>query len=214
MEKKVFSIKGEEIRSLELDDAVFNREINEGAIYYAITNELANCRVGTACTKTRAEVKGTSRKPWKQKGTGRARAGRRRSPVWVGGGIVFGPRPRDYSFSLPRKQKQLAMKSILSLKFKEDRVKIVEDFSVETGKTRDLVSILKNLVTDERTVIVLKDDDPMIKRAGSNLPLVRFLSYNRLRAHDLFYARNVVMLESAVGRLAEFYGRKKTGVIS
>jgi large subunit ribosomal protein L4 len=209
MEKKVFSIQGEELRTLTLADEVFNREVSDGASYYAICNELANCRMGTASTKTRAEVKGTSRKPWKQKGTGRARAGRRRSPVWVGGGIVFGPRPRDYSSVMPRKLKQLALKSILSLKTKEDRLKIVEDFSIASGKTKDLIAILKKLVSDERTVIVLKDDDELIKRAGANLPLIRFLSYNRLRAHDLFYGRNILVLESAATKLNEFYGGKK-----
>jgi large subunit ribosomal protein L4 len=208
MEKKVFSVKGEEIKAVELNDSVFNREVSDGAIYHAICNELANCRVGTACTKTRAEVQGTSAKPWKQKGTGRARSGRRRSPLWVGGGIVFGPRPRDYSYSLPKKLKQLAMKSILSLKIKEDRIKIVEDFTVDSGKTKDLVSILKNLVKEERTVIILKDDDRLIKRAGSNVPWIKFLSYNRLRAHDLFYGRNILMLESAVSQLNTFYGQK------
>ncbi|MCL1818037.1 MAG: 50S ribosomal protein L4 [Spirochaetaceae bacterium] len=212
MEKKVFSIQGEELRTCTLADEVFNREVSDGAIYYAICNELANCRVGTANTKTRAEVRGTSRKPWKQKGTGRARSGRRRSPLWVGGGIVFGPRPRDYSYTLPKKMKQLAMKSILSLKAKEDRLKIVEDFSIASGKTRDLAAILKKLVSEERTVIVLKDDDAMIKRAGANLPQVRFLSYNRLRAHDLFYGRNVLVLEGAAAKLNEFYGSKKAEV--
>jgi large subunit ribosomal protein L4 len=213
MEKKVFSIQGEELKTLVLADEVFGLEVNEGAIYYAICNELANCRTGTASTKTRAEVKGTSRKPWKQKGTGRARAGRRRSPLWVGGGVVFGPRPRDYSYSLPKKLKQLALKSILSLKVKEDRLKIVEDFSIASGKTKDLVAILQKLsCTRQRTVIVLKDDDQMIKRAGANLPLVSFLSYNRLRAHDLFYGRRVLVLESAITKLNEFYGDKEAGV--
>ena len=212
MEKKVFSIQGEELRTCTLADEVFGREVSEGAIYYAICNELANCRTGTASTKARAEVKGTSRKPWKQKGTGRARAGRRRSPLWVGGGIVFGPRPRDYSYALPKKMKRLAMKSILSLKAKEDRLKIVENFSVASGKTRDLVAILKKLVSDERTVIVLADNDAMIKRAGANLPRVRFLSYNRLRAHDLFYGRNILVLEGAIAKLNEFYGAEKAEV--
>ena len=206
MEKKVFSIKGEELKTVELNDSVFNREISEGSIYHAICNELANMRVGTACAKTRAEVHGSNAKPWKQKGTGRARAGDKKSPVWVGGGVIFGPRPRDYSYSLPKKVKQLALKSILSLKVKEDRVKVVEDFTIESGKTRDLVAILKNLGSNERTVVILKDDDRMIKRAGANLPLVHFLSYNRLRAHDLFYGKSIVVLETAVKKLNEFYG--------
>jgi large subunit ribosomal protein L4 len=181
--------------------------VSEGSIYHAIRNELANLRVGTACTKTRSEVNGSTRKPWRQKGTGRARAGRRKSPVWVGGGIIFGPRPRDYSYKLPKKVKRLAMVSILSLKNKEDKLKIVQDFTVESGKTKDLLSILNGLVSPEKTVIVLKDDDPMIKRAGSNIPWVSFLSYNRLRAHDLFYGKNILMLESAASQLNEFYGK-------
>ena len=212
MKKKVFSIQGEEIRDVELAEEVFNCEVSEGAIYHAICNELANCRIGTASTKTRAEVQGTSRKPWKQKGTGRARAGRRRSPLWVGGGIVFGPRPRDYSYAIPKKLKQLAMKSILSLKTKEDRLKIVEDFSIASGKTRDLVAILKKLASEEKIVIIYAEDDALIKRAGANLPLVTFLSYNRLRAHDLFYGKNILVLESAAAKLGEFYSSKKAEV--
>jgi len=208
MNAKVFSIKGEEIRDIVLDDSVFNREVSEGTIYYAIRNELANMRVGTACTKTRAEVKGSATKPWSQKGTGRARSGDKNSPVWVGGGTIFGPRPRDYSYTMPKKMKRVAMKCILSLKVKEDKLKVVEDFTIESGKTRDLVSILSGLVKQERTVVVLKDDDALIKRAGKNIPWVTFLSYNRLRAHDLFYGKNILLLEGAASSLNEFYGSK------
>ncbi|RKX80104.1 MAG: 50S ribosomal protein L4 [Spirochaetes bacterium] len=212
MEKSVYSVEGNEIKSIELDDEVFNRKVNDKVIYYAIKNELANRRVGTASTKTRSEVRGSGAKPWRQKGTGRARAGTRKSPIWVGGGVTFGPKPRDYSYSIPKKMKRLAMKSILSLKNQENRLKIVEDFTVKSGKTRDLVAILKNLVTEERTVLVLAEDDNMIKRAGSNIPWLGFLSYNRLRAHDLFYGKNVLMLESAALKLNEFYNNKKREV--
>jgi len=205
MEAKVFSVKGEELRTIELDDTVFNCEVSDGTIYYAINNELANMRVGTACTKDRDEVSGSTAKPWAQKGTGRARAGRKRSPLWVGGGVVFGPKPRDYSFKMPKKMKRLAMKSILSQKVQGNRFKVVEDFTIESGKTKDIVSVLKNLVPAERTVLILKDDDAMIKRAGKNLPWLSFLSYNRLRAHDLFYGKNVLALESAVLGLNDFY---------
>ncbi len=207
MDKKVFSIEGKELRTITLDDSVFAREVSEGSIYNAIKNELANKRVGTASTKTRSEVRGTTAKPWRQKGTGRARAGRRRSPVWVGGGITFGPKPRDYSYVLPKKIKQLAMKSILSLKAQsEDRFKVVEDFTVESGKTKDMKTILSALVDGEKTVVVLKDDDSMVRRAGRNLPNVRFLSYNRLSAHTLFYGKNIVVMEGAATKLNEFYG--------
>lgn len=208
MEAKVFSIKGEEIKDITLNDAVFNREVSEGTIYYAIRNELANKRVGTACTKTRAEVRGSGAKPWGQKGTGRARSGHKRSPVWVGGGTVFGPKPRDYSYTIPKKMKRVAMKSILSLKVQEEKLKVVENFSIESGKTKDLVGVLGNLINQERTVIILKDDDQMIKRAGKNIPWVRFLSFNRLRAHDLFYGKNILVMEGAAESLNEFYGSK------
>lgn len=207
MDKKVFSIEGKELRTITLNDSVFAREVSEGSIYNAIRNELANRRVGTACTKSRDEVRGTTAKPWRQKGTGRARAGRRRSPVWVGGGIVFGPKPRDYSYVLPKKVKQLAMKSILSMKAQsEDNFKVVEDFTVESGKTKDMKNILSALTNGEKTVVVLKDDDKMIRRAGRNLPNVRFLSYNRLSAHTLFYGKNVIVMEGAASKLNEFYG--------
>ena len=206
MEAKVFSVKGEEIKTIELNDKVFNCEVSDGTIYYAINNELANKRVGCASTKGRSEVRGSGAKPWSQKGTGRARAGHKRSPVWVGGGIVFGPKPRSYSYKMPRKMKRLAMRSILSLKNKNERMKVVEDFTIESGKTADISSILKNLVSQERTVVILKDDDAMIKRAGRNIPWLTFLSYNRLRAHDLFYGKNILVMESAAGKLNEFYG--------
>ena len=206
MEKKVYSIDGKELRTIELNDAVFGLPVNEDVIYYAIKNELANMRVGTACTKGRAEVNGSNAKPYKQKGTGRARRGDKKSPLLIGGGTIFGPKPRDYSYAIPKKAKRLAMKSILSLKAQdEDRLVVIEDFTVETGKTKDLVKILQAFVQDERTVLVLKDDDAMLKRAGKNIPTLSFLTYNRLRAHDLFYGRKVLVLESAAKNLSSFY---------
>ena len=209
MEKKVYSIDGKELRTINLDDKIFGLPINEDVIYYAITNELANKRVGTACTKTRSEVHGSNAKPYKQKGTGNARRGDKKSPLCVGGGTIFGPKPRDYSYAIPKKAKRLAMKSILSLQAQSDRLTVVEDFTVESGKTKDLVKILNNFTKGERTVILLKDDDSMIKRAGKNLPNVYFLSYNRLRAHDLFYGRKVIMLETAAKNLSDFYADEK-----
>ncbi len=205
MEKKVYSTDGKELRTITLDDAVFGLPVNEDVIYYAITNELANKRVGTACTKTRSEVHGSNAKPYKQKGTGHARRGDKKSPINVGGGTIFGPKPRDFSYSIPKKEKRLAMKSILSLQAQSDRLTVVEDFTVESGKTKDLVKILNNFAKDERTVIILKDDDKKIKQAGRNIHNLYFLSYNRLRAHDLFYGRKVILLEGAAKNLSEFY---------
>ena len=209
MEKKVYSIDGKELRTINLDDKVFNLPVNEDVIYYAITNELANKRVGTACTKTRAEVHGSNAKPYKQKGTGNARRGDKKSPLCVGGGTIFGPKPRDYSYAIPKKEKRLAMKTILSMRAQSDILTVVEDFTVESGKTKDLVKILNNFAKDTRTVILLKDDDAKIKLAGRNIPTLSFLSFNRLRAHDLFYARKIIMLESAAKNLSAFYADEK-----
>jgi large subunit ribosomal protein L4 len=209
MEKKVYSVDGKELRTITLDDNVFGLPVNDDVIYYAITNELANKRVGTACTKTRAEVHGSNNKPYKQKGTGNARRGDKKSPLLRGGGVIFGPKPRDFSYSIPKKAKRLAMKSILSAHAQGERLTVVEDFTIESGKTKDLVKILNNFAKDERTVLILKDDDKMIKRAARNIPNLTFLSYNRLNAHDLYYGRKVIALESAVKNLSEFYADKE-----
>lgn len=211
MEAKIMSLSGSPTVAVELSDVVFGLPINEDVIYYAINNELANKRVGTACTKDRGEVHGTNRRPYSQKGTGHARHGDTKSNVYVGGGITFGPKPRDFSYRMPKKAKRLALKSILSLKAQDGTMVVVEDFTIESGKTRDLAARLAGLVdikNPQRTVLVLKDDDPMIKRAGRNLPWLSFLSYNRLRAHDLFYGRKVIVLASAARQLNEFYADK------
>ena len=209
MEKKVYSTAGKELRTITLDDKVFGLPVNDDVIYYAITNELANDRVGTACTKTRKEVHGSNAKPYKQKGTGNARRGDKKSPIMVGGGITFGPKPRDFSYSIPKKEKRLAMKTILSMHAQADRLTVVEDFTIESGKTKDLVAILNNFAKEERTVIILKDDDPMLKRAARNIKNVSFLSYNRLRAHDLYYGRKIILLETAAKNLSDFYAEDK-----
>ena len=209
MEKKVYSIAGKELRTITLDDKVFGLPVNDDVIYYAVTNELANNRVGTACTKGRAEVHGSNNKPYKQKGTGNARRGDKKSPITVGGGTIFGPKPRDFSYSIPKQEKRLALKTILSMHAQSERLTVVEDFTVESGKTKDLVNILNNFAKDERTVIILKDDDAMLKRAARNIKNVSFLSYNRLRAHDLFYGRKIIILETAAKNLSEFYAEDK-----
>jgi len=209
MEKKVYSTSGKELRTITLDDKVFGLPVNDDVIYYAITNELANKRVGTACTKTRAEVHGSNAKPYNQKGTGNARRGDKKSPITVGGGTIFGPKPRDFSYSIPKKEKRLAMKTILSSHAQGDRLTIVEDFTVESGKTKDLVKILSNFAKDERTVLILKDDDAKVKQAARNIKNLTFLSYNRLNAHDLFYGRKIIALESAVKNLSDFYADDK-----
>jgi large subunit ribosomal protein L4 len=210
MDRVVYSTEGKELRNVELDESVFGLPVNEDLIWYAINNELANRRQGNACTKDRGEVHGSNAKPYKQKGTGRARRGDKKSPVLVGGGVVFGPKPRDYSYAIPKKAKRQAIKSILSLKAQSDTLKIVEDFSIESGKTKELAKLLKNFGEErQRTVLILKDDDPNLKRAAANIPWLSYLSYSRLSAHELFYGRRVLMLESAAKNLNEFYGAGK-----
>ena len=207
MEAKVFSTNGKEIKTIELSADVFGIEVSDGSIYHAVNNELANRRVGTACTKTRAEVNYSNTKPFKQKGTGNARRGDKKSPIMVGGGTIFGPKPRDYSYTLPKKVKRLAMKSLLSLSVQEERLVVVEDFTSENGKTKELAGILRNFVEDgKRTVLIMKNDDAMLRRAARNIPYLHVLAYDKLSAKELLYARKVVMLETAAKNLNEFYG--------
>jgi len=206
MDTKVYSIDGKEVRTVTLNDDVFNIEVSNGSIYYAVNNELANRRVGTASTKTRSEVSYSNVKPYKQKGTGNARQGDKKSPIRVGGGTIFGPKPRDYSFSVPKKMKRLAMKSLLTLTVSEERLVVVEDFTSENGKTKELDNVLKNFVEDKkRIVLILKDDDVMMRRAVRNIPNVRVLCFDKLSAKELLYAKKVVMLEGAALKLNEFY---------
>ncbi len=211
MEAKVYSTNGKELRTVELNNEVFDREVSTGSIYYAVNNELANRRVGTACTKTRGKVNYTNAKPYRQKGTGNARAGDFKSPTRVGGGTIFGPQPRDYSYTIPKKVKRLAMKSILSLKMQDERLRIIEDFTVESGKTKDFLAILKNHTEAERALVILKDDDAMVRRAGRNIPWLKCQSFNRLSAHELFYSKKVIVLESAANELNTFFNTAKKG---
>ena len=209
MEQKVFSITGKETGTIELSDAVFNIEVSTGSIYHAIRNELANRRVGTACTKTRAEVNYSNTKPYKQKGTGNARRGDKKSPITVGGGTIFGPKPRDYSYTLPKKVKRLAMKSLLTLGVQEERLVVVDDFTIESGKTKDIASIVKAFGVDkERTLIIMKDDDKMIRRAAKNIPNVHVQAYDKLSAKELLYGKKILVLKGAASNLNSFYGER------
>ena len=209
MEQKVFNTNGKETGTIELADAVFNVEVSTGSIYHAIRNEEANRRVGTACTKTRAEVNYSNTKPYKQKGTGNARRGDKKSPIAVGGGTIFGPKPRDYSYSIPKKVKRLAMKSLLTLGVQENRLVVVEDFTSENGKTKDIVAIMKAFATEnQRTLIIMKDDDKMIRRAARNIPYVHVQAFDKLSAKELLYGRKLLVLKGAASNLTSFYGER------
>ena len=208
MEQKVYSINGKESGTIELSDAVFNVEVSTGSIYHAIRNEAANRRVGTACTKTRAEVNYSNTKPYKQKGTGNARRGDKKSPISVGGGTIFGPRPRDYSYSIPKKVKRLAMKSLLTLGVQEERLVVIDDFTTE-GKTKEIAAIVKAFGTEnQRTLIIMGSDDAMIRRAAKNIPYVHVQAYDKLSAKELLYGRKILVLKGAASSLNSFYGER------
>lgn len=207
MEQKVFSTAGKEVGTITLNDAVFGVQVSTGSIYHAIRNEAANRRVGTACTKTRAEVNYSNTKPYKQKGTGNARRGDKKSPITVGGGTIFGPKPRDYSYSLPKKMKRLAMKSLLTLGVEEGRLVVVEDFTSENGKTKEITAIMKAFETEgQRTILIMKDDDAMLRRAARNIPYLHVLAYDKLSAKELLYGRKIIVLKGAASNLNDFYG--------
>ena len=208
MNTKLYDIKGKEKGTVRLNDAVFKINPNKSAIYYALRAELANDRQGTASSKGRAEVRGSGRKPYRQKGTGRARAGTKKSPIWTGGGVTFGPKPRSYRIRLPRKMKQLSVRSILSMKNRESLLKVVEDFSIESGKTKDFCSAATSLVDEDRRRRVLfidTDRDEMNRRAVRNVPWLNYFDAALLNTRDLFYATQIVLTESAVKVLNEKY---------
>ena len=208
MEQKVYSIDGKESGTIELSDAVFDVQVSTGSIYHAIRNEAANRRVGTACTKTRAEVNYSNTKPYKQKGTGNARRGDKKSPIAVGGGTIFGPKPRDYSYSLPKKVKRLAMKSLLTLGVQEERLVVVDDFTT-AGKTKEIAAIIKAFGTEnQRTLIIMGSDDAMIRRAARNIPNVHVQAYDKLSAKELLYGRKILVLKGAASNLNSFYGER------
>ena len=208
MEQKVYSIDGKESGTIELSDAVFDVQVSTGSIYHAIRNEAANRRVGTACTKTRAEVNYSNTKPYKQKGTGRARRGDKKSPIAVGGGTIFGPKPRDYSYSLPKKVKRLAMKSLLTLGVQEERLVVVDDFTT-AGKTKEIMAIIKAFGTEnQRTLIIMGSDDTMIRRAARNIPNVHVQAYDKLSAKELLYGRKILVLKGAASNPNSFYGER------
>ena len=198
-----YSIDGKVVGSVELSDSVFSAEINDILIYELIKSANANLRQGTHKTKGRSEVSGGGVKPWKQKGTGRARAGSSRSPIWKGGGTVFGPVPRSYRIDLPRTIKRSAYRSLLSLKAKQGSIKVVEDFKVN-GKTKEVANIGKALSISKGTIIA-GSDDAMLKRSIKNIPWLTFNNVNRISSKDIFYSKELIITESAVMALNERY---------
>lgn len=201
MKLEKYSIKGGKSGEVELNDRVFAAEINDILIYELVKAARANIRQGTHSTKGRVEVRGGGSKPWRQKGTGRARAGTTRSPIWRGGGVVFGPKPRDYSINLPKSMKKAAYRSLLSLKMKNGLIKVVEDFTVQ-GKTKEMAKIGESLAVT-KGVLITDSEDNNLKRSISNLEWFTYNNVNRISGLDLFNTRELVITESAVKLINE-----------
>jgi large subunit ribosomal protein L4 len=201
MKLKVLDINGVEKKQIEVNDEIFNIKPNRYSIYESIKNELANKRQGTHSTKTKAEVSGSGIKPWKQKGTGRARVGTKRNPLWIHGGIAFGPKPRDYSYTLPKKIKNLAYKSVLSQKIIDNKFYVIEDFELKEGKTKELLGIINKILKGEKSSFIVTDKDSLIKRSGKNISWLKLLTSSRLNVHDIYYSENILITEESVKNL-------------
>lgn len=201
IELPVHNIKGENIGEISLRDDIFNTKINKYLVHQVVKHYLANKRRGTASTKNRSEVRGGGVKPWRQKGTGRARAGTNRSPIWVGGGIVFGPAPRDYSFSLPKKMKVVALNSLLSDKVKNKEFIIIDKLFLEENKTKRMVEILKNLQASKKPLIIIEKEDNDIAQAVRNIKGAKVLPVSKINTYDLINQGKIIITKDALQRI-------------
>ena len=200
----VYNMEGNEVGTLELNDAVFGVEVNEHLVHMAVVRQLANKRQGTQKAKTRSEVSGGGRKPWRQKGTGHARQGSTRSPQWTGGGVVFAPKPRDYSVKMNKKEKQLAMKSALSAKLAEDKLVVVDKIELEEVKTSVFAKILANLKAP-KSLVVTKDKNDKVVLSANNIPTVKTTATNSLSVYDILKYDKLVLTKEAVAAIEEVY---------
>ncbi len=200
----VYNIEGKEVDKLELNDSVFGVEINEHLVHMAVVAQLANKRQGTQSAKTRAEVRGGGRKPWRQKGTGHARQGSTRSPQWTGGGVVFAPKPRDYSMKLNKKEKANAMKSALTSKVKEEKFIVLDEFKLDEIKTKKFVEVMNNLEV-AKALVVTKDNDQNLVLSAKNVPDVKTALTNTINVYDILKYDTVVITKDAVAAIEEVY---------
>ena len=201
----VYNMQGKKVSDVELSEAVFGIEPNENIVHSALVNYLANQRQGTQSTKTRAEVSGGGRKPWRQKGTGRARQGSIRAPQWIKGGIALGPKPRSYSYKLNKKEKRLAIKSCLSSKVIENELTVVDKIELKEIKTKEVAKMLNNLKLAGKTLILLPEKNEVIQKSARNIEGVKTLSVNTINAYDLVNYNNLVITLDTVKKLEEVY---------
>ena len=200
----VYNMEGNEVGTLELNDAVFGVEVNEHLVHMAVVRQLANKRQGTQKAKTRSEVSGGGRKPWRQKGTGHARQGSTRAPQWTGGGVVFAPTPRDYSVKMNKKEKQLAMKSVLTSKVNESKFIVLDELKLAEIKTKQIKAVLDNLKV-EKALIVTKEKDDVVVKSANNLPKVATTALNNINVYDILKYDTVVVTSEAVAAIEEVY---------
>ncbi len=200
----VVNMNGENVGSIELNDAIFGIEANEHVMHLAVVQYLANQRQGTQSAKTRAEVRGGGRKPWRQKGTGRARQGSTRSPQWTGGGVVFAPKPRDYSFKLNKKVKRLALQSALSTKVAENKIIVLDELTLNEIKTKEMVKVLNNIKC-EKALIVMDGSNTNEMLSARNIPNVKTASVNTINVYDLLKYNTLVVTKDAVAKIEELY---------
>ncbi len=201
----LYNMRGEQIGDIDLNDGVFGIEPNEDVVYEFVKMQLANKRVGTACTKTRAEVSGGGKKPWRQKGTGRARVGSTRNPIWRHGGTVFGPKPRSYEYTLPRKVRRLAMKSVLSDKVLEERLIVVDQFDLEAPKTKVMAEALKALNVTGKALLVTGGTNENVYKSARNIEGVRPVKADYMSVYDILNCRTLVLTQDAVTRIEEVF---------
>ena len=200
----VYNIEGKEVGTIELNDAIFGVEVNEHLLHMAVVQQLANKRQGTQKAKTRSEVSGGGRKPWRQKGTGHARQGSTRSPQWTGGGVVFAPTPRDYSFKLNKKEKRAALKSALTSRVQENKFIVVDEMKFEEIKTKNFQTALNNLKVT-KALVVLEDGNKNAELSARNIPAVKTAKTNTINVYDILKYNTVVVTKAAVEAIEEVY---------
>ena len=200
----VYNMEGNEVGTMELNDAVFGVEVNEHLVHMAVVNQLANNRQGTQSAKTRSEVSGGGRKPWRQKGTGHARQGSTRSPQWTGGGVVFAPKPRDYSFKMNKKEKRIALLSALSSKVADNKIVVLDAFNLDEVKTKKFAEVMSNLKVD-KALVVIEGENKNVVLSGRNIPTVKVSATNEINTYDVLKYETLVVTKAAVEKLEEVY---------
>ena len=203
-----YNMEGKEVGTVELNDAVFGAKVNEHLVHMAVLQQLADNRQGTQKAKTRSEVSGGGRKPWRQKGTGHARQGSIRAPQWKGGGVVFAPVPRDYSFKLNKKEKRAALKSVLTDKVQSGKLVVLDELKMDEFKTKKMQAVLTNLKVSDKALVVIAEKDEKVVKSAANLPFVQTALPNTINVYDILKAGTLVVTKDAVNKIEEVFSNQ------